>query len=427
MNIKVERLEGSVVNIVGVLETEEWKKYQEKALKKLAKDVEIKGFRKGQAPINLVKTNLGAAKIFDEATNEVLNEVYVKALDEHKLEPIDNPDVKVTKLSEDEFEFSISLIVFPEVTLGQYKGLSIPKEPVLVTDQDVEEEIKKLQKDFAQVEVKEDQSVEKGDIAVIDFEGFIDGVAFEGGKAENFDLEIGSNTFIPGFEDQIIGMKKDEEKDINVTFPEDYHPDFAGKDATFKVKVKEVKVKVLPELNDDFALDVNKGDVTTYDELVESIREEIREERKKQSESKVFNELLKTINESSSVDVPAKFVEENTKHEFEDFKNRISRQGLTLEKYLEMTKLTEEQILSDIKDSLRDRIKLTYVLGKIGEENNIKVEQEDVENEFNKIASMYGMEVEQVKQALSERVNEMVNEIYMRKVEDFIRANNEIS
>ena len=183
----------------------------------------------------------------------------------------------------------------------------------------------------------------------------------------------------------------------------------------------------MPELNDDFALDVNKGDVTTYDELVESIREEIREERKKQSESKAFNELLKTINESSSVDVPAKFVEENTKHEFEDFKNRISRQGLTLEKYLEMTKLTEEQILSDIKDSLRDRIKLTYVLGKIGEENNIKVEQEDVENEFNKIASMYGMEVEQVKQALSERVNEMVNEIYMRKVEDFIRANNEIS
>ena len=222
-------------------------------------------------------------------------------------------------------------------------------------------------------------------------------------------------------------MKKDEEKDINVTFPENYHPEFASKPAVFKVKVNEVKVKILPELNDDFALDVNKEDVTTYEQLVEKIREDIRSERLKQSEAKAFNQLLKTINDDSHVDVPAKIIDENAEHEFEDFKNRLLRQGLTYEQYLEMSNLTEEQLKTDIKEALKDRIKLTYVLGKIGTINKIDVTNEDLDEEFEKIASMYHMEVEQVKKALAERSNEMVNEIFMRKVEGFIKANNEIS
>lgn len=427
MDIKLERLEGSLVKITGILESEEWKGYQDKALARLVKEVEVKGFRKGQAPLALAKQHVDGAKVFDEALNNVLQEAYGKAVTENKLSPIDEPDVKVEKLTETELEFSISVLVFPEVTLGQYMGLSVAKEPVLVTDQDVDEEIKKLQQEFSQVSVKEEQVVENGDIAVIDFEGFIDDVAFEGGKGENYELEIGSKSFIPGFEEQIIGMKKDEEKDINVTFPENYHPEFASKPAVFKVKVNEVKVKILPELNDDFALDVNKEDVTTYEQLVEKIREDIRSERLKQSEAKAFNQLLKAINDDSHVDVPAKIIDENAEHEFEDFKNRLLRQGLTYEQYLEMSNLTEEQLKTDIKEALKDRIKLTYVLGKIGTINKIDVTNEDLDEEFEKIASMYHMEVEQVKKALAEKSNEMVNEIFMRKVEGFIKANNEIS
>lgn len=427
MDIKLERLEGSLVKITGILESEEWKGYQDKALARLVKEVEVKGFRKGQAPLALAKQHVDGAKVFDEALNNVLQEAYGKAVTENKLSPIDEPDVKVEKLTETELEFSISVLVFPEVTLGQYMGLSVAKEPVLVTDQDVDEEIKKLQQEFSQVSVKEDQVVENGDIAVIDFEGFIDDVAFEGGKGENYELEIGSKSFIPGFEEQIIGMKKDEEKDINVTFPENYHPELASKPAVFKVKVNEVKVKILPELNDDFALDVNKEDVTTYEQLVEKIREDIRSERLKQSEAKAFNQLLKAINDDSHVDVPAKIIDENAEHEFEEFKNTLLRQGLTYEQYLEMSNLTEEQLKTDIKEALNDRIKLTYVLGKIGTINKIDVTNEDLDEEFEKIASMYHMEVEQVKKALAERSNEMVNEIFMRKVEGFIKANNEIS
>jgi trigger factor len=428
MEIKITHAEGSVVNINGVVTGDEWKQAQEKAIKKLAKEVEVKGFRKGAAPEALARQSINPQKMLDEAVNSLLSKAYTQALTEHNLDPIEQPDVKVTKLSDTELEFTISVTVRPEVTLGQYMGLKVTQEPILITDLDVEEEIKKLQQENAQFEVKaDDAAVEDGDIAVIDFEGFIDNVAFEGGKGENHELEIGSGTFIPGFEPQIIGMKKGETKDIVVTFPSNYTPELASKEATFKVKVNEIKVKVLPELNDSFALDVNKEGVSTYEQLVDTVREELRADKKKQSEDKAFNQLLKMINDASSVDIPEKVITENVEAELEDFKRRIASNGMTYESYLEMAKVDEEKIREDIRVSLKDRIKLSFVLGRIGQDNKITVSEEEVDHELQHIADTYKMELAAVKNALKDRMVEISNDLFMRKVEEFIKQNNTIA
>lgn len=416
--------EKSIMEVKVTFTTEEWKAAQEEALTKLAKSVKVDGFREGHAPAQMVKSKVGQASILEEATDIILQKNYAAILIDNNITPVGQPQVQIDSLTEDEFKVTVLAPVAPEVTLGQYKGLEVKKETVRVTKKEIQEELENYQNQFAELIIKESGEVEDGDTAVIDFEGFKDGVAFEGGKGENHPLEIGSGSFIPGFEEQVIGMKVNDEKDITVTFPEEYQADdLAGQDVVFKVKVNEIKHKVLPEIDDELAKDVNIDGVETLDDLETYTKEQIRNRKKAEAENKFSDDVFNAVIENTEVDVPEAMVEMETQNMVREVEQNLSQQGMNLELFQQLTGKSMDDIKAEMAEQAEKRVKFNIILQEIIKAENIEVSDEEVEDEIKEIASYYGKEVEEVKEIFGGQLGQIQGDLASRKAVELIKDN----
>lgn len=402
------------------IEGENWKTAQTKAFNKLAKELEIPGFRKGSVPAAMAKKYVPAQKIMLEAVEHCAQDLLDAGIEEHSLWPISRPELNVEEISEEAATMSFTFAIKPEVKLGEYKGLAYEVEETSVSEEEVEAELKRIQENFAELEVKENGEVENGDTAVIDFEGFKDGVAFEGGKGENYPLEIGSNSFIPGFEEQVIGMKKEETKDINVTFPENYQAaELAGQPVVFKVTVHEIKAKVLPELNDDLAKDVNAPNVETMDDLKALIRKNQEEQKQQNAENEATNKLISTVVDACEVEIPEVMIKNETDDMIQDYANRLQQQGISLTQFFQITGQSEETLREQMAKDAESKVKLRLVLDAIATQENLEVGEEDIDTEYGLIASQYNMEKEKVKELIP--ASSISYDVRLRKALDLIK------
>ena len=386
MECKVEKTENAnEVKLNVTIEAEKFDEAIKKVYFKSAKYFNIPGFRKGKAPMNIVEKYYGKEIFYEDAFNEVVPEELEKAVEENKLEVVSRPDIDVTQIGKgQDLIFTAVFQTKPEAELGKYKGVEIKKIEYKVTDEDVEHELGHMQEHNSRLLSVEDRPVEKGDIANINFEGFVDGMAFEGGKAENHDLEIGSNTFIPGFEDQIIGMNIDEEKDIQVKFPEEYFSkDLAGKDATFKVKVNEIKKKELPVLDDEFAKDVSEFD--TLKELKDSIKKKQQKQNDERAKYETQDAVIKAVCENVKVDIPSGMVETETENMLKDMEQRLAYQGLKLDQYLQMMGKTKEEMQKEYEPQAIEAIKSRLALEAVIKAEKIEVAEIDIDEKIKKM------------------------------------------
>lgn len=424
MKINNKKLENAIVELTVAFDSEEWKATQEKALDKLAKNVKIDGFRPGKAPAAMVRARVSKASVLEEATDMILQTKFVEILTEANVEPVAQPALSVQKVDADELEVQILVPVKPQVELGEYKGLEVKKGRVTVTKKEIEEQLANYQTQFAELTVKEGGKVAKGDTAVIDFEGFVDGVAFEGGKGENYPLEIGSGSFIPGFEDQVIGMTVDKEQDIVVTFPEDYGAaDLAGKEATFKVTVHEIKEKHLPEIDDELAKDVNIDGVETLDQLKDHIKANIKTRKESENENKFMDDLYKAIVASSKVEDSDALLEQEQGLMLQEIEQNLQRQGLNFEVYQQFTGKSKDDIKEDIKPQAEERVKLNAILAAIIEEEKLAVSDEELETELKTIAEYYQKELDEVKKIFEGNMSRIENDLLTRKAVDLVKGN----
>ena len=424
MKISNKKLEKAIVELTVAFENDEWKSTQDKALNKLAKSVKIDGFRPGKAPVALIKSRISKASILQEASDMILQDKFVQILTDAQVEPVAQPTLSVNKISEDELEVVINVPVKPEVELGEYKGLEVKKGRVAVTKKEIEEQLSNYQSQFAELSVKEDGKVAKGDTAVIDYEGFIDGEAFDGGKGENYPLEIGSGSFIPGFEDQLIGMTTDNEQEIKVTFPEDYGaPNLAGKEATFKVTVHEIKEKHLPEIDDELAKDVNIDGVETLEQLKAHIKSQIKARKENESENKFMDDIYKALIASSKVEDSDALLKQEQDMMLQEIEQNLQRQGLNFEVYEQFTGKSKEDVLEDIKPQAEERVKLNLILEAIIKEEELAVTDEEREAELQKIADMYQRELDDVKKIFEGNMSHVENDILTRKAIDLVKDN----
>ena len=424
MKINNKKLENAIVELTVAFDSEEWKATQEKALDKLAKNVKIDGFRPGKAPAAMVRARVSKASVLEEATDMILQTKFVEILTEANVEPVAQPALSVQKVDADELEVQILVPVKPQVELGEYKGLEVKKGRVTVTKKEIEEQLANYQTQFAELTVKEGGKVAKGDTAVIDFEGFVDGVAFEGGKGENYPLEIGSGSFIPGFEDQVIGLTVDKEQDIVVTFPEDYGAaDLAGKEATFKVTVHEIKEKHLPEIDDELAKDVNIDGVETLDQLKDHIKANIKTRKESENENKFMDDLYKAIVASSKVEDSDALLEQEQGLMLQEIEQNLQRQGLNFEVYQQFTGKSKDDIKEDIKPQAEERVKLNAILAAIIEEEKLAVSDEELETELKTIAEYYQKELDEVKKIFEGNMSRIENDLLTRKAVDLVKDN----
>ena len=373
------------------VEGSEWTSAVDKAFKKANQKAKIDGFRPGKAPREMFEKKYGKESLYMDAVDNILQEKYVSVIEESKLEPVIQPKVDIKSINENGVELLFTITTKPEVKINKYKDLNVKKEVVEVTDEEADTRIKELQKQFAEIVIKEGK-IEEGDTAVIDFEGFLNGEAFEGGKGENYPLEIGSHTFIPGFEEQLVGMKQDEEKDINVTFPEDYpSEDLKGKAVVFKVKVREVKTKTLPELDEEFFLDLGMDDVKTKDELVAKMKDEIKKEKEYTAENKYVEDLLEEIAKNTEVDIPEEFIENEIERMFHQFSDNVKMQGLTVEQYCSFLQTDEAKIKEQMKDEATKRVTSRLILEEISVLEKIEISDEAAEHEAEHLSTHYQM------------------------------------
>lgn len=383
------------------VEEKAWKKAQDKTLENAIKNVEIQGFRKGQAPKELARKQVNEQMIMMDAVNAIANEAFVAGMVEQKIEPVATPELDIEAMTEDALTLKFIVTVKPEVELGEYKGLDIKRKRITVSAKDIEAELVKLQEEQAELQLKEG-AVENGDTVVMDFEGFKDGVAFEGGKGENYTLEIGSNSFIPGFEEAMIGMVSEDEKDLDITFPEGYHvEDLAGQPVVFKVKLHEVKTKVLPELNDEFVELLDDEEITSLDALKDSIKKNLKAQREQAEEDRVNEELVETISNNAKINIPAAMIEEELNQMFNEFNQRLAQQGMNFDLYSQILGQSEEDVKEQMREDAEKRVRTRLTLEKIAEVEGLKVEDEEIEKEFTTISEAYGMELDQVKNLVS--------------------------
>ena len=398
-----------------------WKDGQETAFKKLAKNVEVKGFRKGQVPEAMARKAISQQNILMEAMDVVAGKALQEAIKEHDLWVIANPQLEsVDKIDEDALEVTFKITIKPEVTLGDYKGLEVAKDAAVVEDTEVEDQLTQLQQRFAELVVKEKGAVENGDTAVIDFEGFKDGVAFEGGKGENYPLEIGSGSFIPGFEEQVVGMNAEEEKDVTVTFPENYgQADLAGKEAIFKVKVHEVKTKTLPEINDDLIKDAEIKDVETVEAFKTHVVEDLTKQKESDAERKFENDLLTKLCDNAKVEIPAVMIDDEVTSMVNDFSQRLAQQGFPMDQYFQMTGMSEDGLKEQMRPEAETKVKVRLVLDKIADTENLSVEDKDVDVEYETIANQYNMEVDKVKELINK--DALVYDLRLQKAVELVK------
>lgn len=398
-----------------------WADAQEKAFNKLAKNVEVKGFRKGSAPKDMVRKQISDAAIFNEAIDSIANEAFVFGLGEQNLSLVGRPNLDVKNVSKEEVELIFDISVTPEVTLGDYKSVKVTQESVVVSDADIEAVIAKTLEDYAELVIKDGEAV-MGDTVVIDFEGFKDDVAFEGGKGENYPLELGSNSFIPGFEEALVGVVVGQSLDVAVTFPDNYGvEDLAGQPVVFKVTVHEIKGKQLPELSDEFVVSLKKEGITTVDAFKEDVIHTLKHEKEHEAEHAFEDAVLTQVVEASSVDIPQVMIDEETNVLFEDFKRRLESQNYNLELYTALTGQDEAFLREQMANDADRKVRLRLVLDAIAKAENFEITPEALEEEYANIGQMYSMEVDQVKQVLSPSV--VMQEWRLKTAFDFIKTN----
>jgi len=424
METVVKKLENCMTEVKVTYDKEEWKKAQDRALNRLASRVNLDGFRKGKAPKNLVKARIGKANLFEEAANLLLQDSYAEVFVKNEIPVVGQPTANIDKMSDDELEVTFTAPVAPEITLGQYKGLEVKKDEVTVTDEDIEESLKNYQNQFAELVIKDEGAVEEGDTVVINYKGLKDGVAFDGGTADNYSLEIGSHTFIPGFEEALIGMTTGEEKDIDLTFPEEYHAEeLAGAAVVFQVKVNEIKYKELPAIDDDLALDVNIDGVETLDQLKEHIKSQLTSQREATANNKFEDELFKALLANTPFDVPEVMVEEQMQDMVSEINRNLQQQGLNMDQYLKFTGKTMDDVKSDLRDQAEERVKIQLILAEIVKAENITVTEDDVDAEYQDIAAMYQMDIEKVKELLGAQEAAIRSDIATRRAVNLIKDN----
>ncbi|SDG38714.1 trigger factor [Marvinbryantia formatexigens] len=408
MSLKVENLEHNMVKLTIEASAEEFEKAMQSAYLKNKGRINMPGFRKGKAPRQLIEKMYGAGIFYEDAANEVIPAAYDREVAECDLELVSRPKIEITQIEEGKpFIFTAEVAVKPEVTLGEYKGLEVPKSDTAVSDEEIQAEVdKEREKNSRMIDV-DDRAVADGDSIKLDFDGSVDGVPFEGGKAENYDLTIGSGSFIPGFEEQLVGAELGKELDVNVTFPEDYHAkELAGKAAVFKCKVNEIKVKELPEADDDFAQDVSEFD--TLAEYQEDIRKKLTEKKETEAKNAKETAALEKAVENAQMDIPEAMIDNQVRQMADDFARRIQSQGISLEQYLQFTGMTADKLLEQMRPEAEKRIKNTLVLEAIAKAEGIEAGDDKVEEEIKKMAEMYKMEAENVKNMLGEQGVEQI-------------------
>ena len=399
MSVKsCEKVEKSQVALTIEVGAQEFEAAVEKAYQKMRRKINVPGFRPGKAPRKIIEGMYGAEVFYEEAINIAFPEAYEAAVKEQELQVVGYPAVEVEgQVTKDGFTFKATVPVYPEVKLGQYKGLSAEKEEVKVSASDVDTRLKALADRNTRL-VSVDREAKEGDTVVIDFEGFLDGKPFDGGKGENYSLELGSHTFIPGFEEQVVGMKAGDEKDLHVTFPEDYHQDLAGKAVVFKVKVHEVKEKEVPAMDDEFAKDVSEFD--TLKDLKADLKKKITAEREDTAKRAFEDALMEQVAEGITADVPDAMVEAQARQFLDNFKMQLAQQGIKYDEYMKATGMDESKLVEDAKEPALKQVRMDLAMAAIIKEENIDATDEEVEAEFQKMADQYGMDLETVKKYL---------------------------
>ena len=404
-----------------VVEGKEWQEALDKAYEKASKKVKIDGFRQGKAPKEIFLKKYGEESLFMDASDIVIDKEYKKMIEENKdLEIVAQPEMELKSISKEKIEFTFVLTLKPEVKLGKYKGLNVKKEEVKATKEEINEEIKRLQERYAEESIKEGK-VENGDTAVIDFEGFKDGVAFKGGKGENYSLKIGSNTFIPGFEDQIIGMAKDEEKDINVKFPEEYHSEeLKGQPVVFKVKVREIKQTIIPKLDKDFFEDLAIEGVDTKEKLEKHVEEHILAHKEHHAEDHYVDDLLEAAAKNTKIDIPDAMIKEEQDRMLKQYEENLMMQGVTLKQFYEFTKSDENALREQMKEEATKRVTYRLMLEEIAKQEKIEVTDAEALEQANDMAEKYNMTKEELVKNIG-GLDMIVYDIKMRRAIEVLK------
>ena len=422
MSVQVENLEHNMAKLTIEVDAAEFDAACKKVYNRKKGSFSLPGFRKGKVPMIMIEKTYGAGVFYEDAANEIMPKAYADALEETKLDVVSSPEVDVTQIGKGQnFIFTVTVAVKPEVTLGQYKGLEVEKEAVEVTDEEVDAELKKAQEQNAREVTVEDRPVKEGDIITLNYAGTIDGVPFDGGTAESQKLEIGSHSFIDTFEDQLVGLNIGDEKDVEVTFPEEYHePSLSGKPATFHVKVLGITEKQLPEIDDDFA-----QDTTEFDSLAEykdDIKAKLLEEKEETAKNTMENALVEKAVENAQMDIPDAMIDSQVDQMVQEFQQRVSYQGISFEQYLQFTGQTLDAMKESMRPEAVRRIQSSLVLEAIVAAENIEASDEDLDKEFERMASMYQMDVEQIKSFMQDSQKEnMKSDIAIQKAVDFLR------
>ncbi|EDN7676502.1 trigger factor [Listeria monocytogenes] len=420
MSVKWEKQEGNVGKLTFEIEQEKVKEGLDRAFVKVRKTLNVPGFRKGKVPRQIFNQRFGEEALFQDALDILLPEVYSAAIDEAGIDPVDTPQVNIESMEKGEtWVLTAEVTVKPEVKLGDYKGLEVEKRETELTTEELEAELKQLQERQAELVVKEDAPAENGDTVILDFEGFKDGVAFEGGQAENHSLELGSGQFIPGFEEKLVGLKAGDEADIELTFPEEYHAeDLAGQPVVFKVKLHEIKTKEVPALDDELAKDIDE-EVETLDELKEKISKRLQEAKEESVAQAKQEEVIAKAVENAEVDIPHAMVHHEADHLMNHFAQDLQAQGLTPELYYQFTGQTEEAIHAQMEKDAEKRVKMNLVLEAIAEAENIEPTEEAIDEEISTLAEKYGMEKDAVRAALGD-MSELKSDLKIRKAIDVL-------
>ncbi len=424
MSLQVEKLEGNMAKLTIEASADDFEEALEKAYQKNKSRLSVPGFRKGKVPRKMIEQMYGKEVFFEEAANIVIPSAYAKAVDECTEDIVSQPTIDIVQLEVGKpFIFTAEVALKPEVTLGQYKGIEVDKADITATDKEVEDAIEKERENNARTITVDDRPVQDGDVVVLDFEGFMDGVAFEGGKGENFSLTIGSGAFIPGFEDQLIGAEIDKEVEVNVTFPENYQEaSLAGKPAVFQCTVKEIKEKQLPDLDDEFASEVSEYD--TLEEYRESVRKYIEERKEEDAKKAKEEKVVDAIIEGAQMDIPEAMITTQQRQMADEFAQRIRMQGISIEQYFQVTGLTRAAFMEQMKPQAESRIKSRLVLEAVAKAENIEASEEEYQAEIKKMAEDYQMEEAELVEMLGEFEKKSIREdINIRKAVDFVAAN----
>lgn len=424
MNVKLENIEKNVVQLEIEVDAAKFEEGMKKSFAKNAKSFNIPGFRKGKAPRNVVERYYGEQVLYEDAINYVCPEAFDEAVESNDVHPVDKPEIDIKQIGNGQnLIFTAKVTVKPEVVLGQYKGVEVEKVEAKITDEDLENELKKVAEKNSRLITVEDRGILKGDTAIIDFEGFIDGEAFNGGSGTDFNLVIGSGQFIPGFEDQLIGAKAGDDVEVNVTFPENYNAaELAGKAAMFKVKVKEIKIKELPEIDDEFAKDISEFE--TLDAYKEDLRNKLMESAEHKAEHENEDNVINKVVDNATIDIPKVMIEKNTDNIIYDFDMRLRYQGMDLENYLKIMGMDVQTFRGQFADRSEKQVKSQLVLEKISKDENIEASEEEISQEIKKLAENYQQNEEDFKKHLSaDDIEYIKGNVIVKKTIDFLVEN----